>query len=183
MDHVPRHIQQKFLTDFEELSDEFFRFVVYQTGNRDVAIDLVQDVWVETWNFIAAGNGIQNLRAFVYTVLRRRIIDWRRKKKSDSLDSMSDSGFDPRAAESAIADSAAREHVTIVHAAIAALSPSDSELIQLRFIQELPVARISEILGLPGPTLSVQIHRAKEKLKTELIQRGMSPEFLEHYET
>jgi RNA polymerase sigma-70 factor (ECF subfamily) len=192
--------EQKFLNDFELLSDELFRFCFFQTSKREVAIDLVQDCFVEIWNYIKEGNGVQNMRAFCYTVLRRRIIDWRRKRKTISLDFESQmtqrdtdaGGFVDTLADSEFSatylvgeqEEKEREQklVSVVKESLLELNESDRELVQLRCIEEYSVAKMSEILGVSAPTLSVQIYRARDKLKKILEQKGVGTEFLNEYD-
>lgn len=193
MDHP---YEQKFLSDFELLSDELFRFCYYQTSKREVAIDLVQDCFIEVWKYIKEGNGVQNMRAFCYTVLRRRIIDWRRKKKTESLDHyqeargefetldhLTENNYSATTlVEEQDENRRAEKLVSVVKTSLLELSESDRELVQLRCIEEYSVAKMSEILQIPAPTLSVQIYRARDKLKKILEQKGVGTEFLNEYE-
>lgn len=203
MDHP---YEQKFLSDFELLSDELFRFCFFQTSKREVAIDLVQDCFVEVWKYIKEGNGVQNMRAFCYTVLRRRIIDWRRKPESrivkiSQITQISDQSENDFLDSSYVikkptendflATTLVEEQeekvrvqklVSVVKTSLLELSESDRELVQLRCIEEYSVAKMSEILGIPAPTLSVQIYRARDKLKKILEQKGVNSEFLNEYE-
>jgi RNA polymerase sigma factor (sigma-70 family) len=193
MDHP---YEQKFLSDFELLAGELFRFCFFQTSKREVAIDLVQDCFVEVWKYIKEGNGVQNMRAFCYTVLRRRIIDWRRKRKTESLDQYQESKGEfetvdhltennysaTTLVEEQDESERAQRLVSVVKESLLELSESDRELVQLRCIEEYSVAKMSEVLEIPAPTLSVQIYRARDKLKKILEQKGVGTEFLNEYE-
>ena len=188
--------EESFLNDFELISDELFRFIFFQTKNRDVAVDLTQDCFVEVWKYIAAGNRVENIRAFCYTVVKRRIIDYRRRKKDVSLDttfnkdtqididyiSRTFNNHEASSLEKLSEQERDAKIIEVVTTSLLELQENDRKLIQLRCIEELSVAKISELLDIPASTLSVQIFRARDRLKKILDSKGVYSEFLNEYE-
>lgn len=51
---------------------------------------------------------------------------------------------------------------------LAALPPGDRELLRLRYHQDLPCARVAELLGLHPATVRVRLHRARNRLRVLL---------------
>ena len=153
---------------YEEFSDAIFRYCYFHTGSREKALDLTQDTFVKTWDYVSGRREVENLRPFLYRVAKNLIIDERRKKKSDSLDKMQENGFELSSEESEIA---IRENIFEARLAlktIERLGDKYKEVIILRFVEDLSVKDIARILKKSENTVSVRIHRAIEKLKKEL---------------
>ena len=86
--------QQTFLEAYESYNNAIFRYCYYQTSNREIALDLTQDTFLKAWEYLGKGIAVENMRAFLYRVAGNAVIDYRRKKKSGSLDAMTENGFD-----------------------------------------------------------------------------------------
>jgi RNA polymerase sigma-70 factor (ECF subfamily) len=52
-----------------------------------------------------------------------------------------------------------------LHAAMAALSDRDRQLLELRYEEDLTQAAIADRLGIPEGTVKVRLHRARNKLR------------------
>jgi RNA polymerase sigma-70 factor, ECF subfamily len=55
------------------------------------------------------------------------------------------------------------------------LSEADRTVIVMREVQGLPYDEIASTLGVPLGTLKARLHRARERLRTELVRVGVSP--------
>jgi RNA polymerase sigma-70 factor (ECF subfamily) len=61
-----------------------------------------------------------------------------------------------------------------VQAALRRLAPADRQLLSLRYELDLTQPAIATRLGLPEGTIKVRLHRARAKLRSELITDGES---------
>jgi len=151
--------EDAFLEAFEELSDGIFRHCLFRVSNREVSRDLTQETFLKVWQYIVSGGEILNMKAFLYKTASNLVIDYYRKKKSDSLDVLQDDGFDP------IGES----DVEIMHGAEVsqALKTLEklSEILVFRFVDGLSLSEIAETLGETENVISVRIHRALQKAK------------------
>ncbi|MEK7579055.1 MAG: RNA polymerase sigma factor [Patescibacteria group bacterium] len=156
--------QQAFLEAYDTYADALFRHCFFRVYDRDVAEDLVQDAFMKTWNEVAKGTTIENIRAFLYRVTNNLIIDYVRKKKSVSLDAMVEEGFSP-------SDFGAREHVmeqAIGRDVNRILSILDEEYrvpVIMRLVDGMTPREIAEALDVSENVVSVRIHRAMQKLR------------------
>ena len=66
----------------------------FKTNNQTTSDDLVADTFLKTWKYILKGGKIEIMKAFLYHVLNNLIIDEYRKKKTTSLDSLLEQGFE-----------------------------------------------------------------------------------------
>ncbi len=155
--------KETFLKSYDLYSDALFRYCFFQTSNREVALDIVQDTFTKTWEYLAHGKQVENLRAFLYRVAGNLIIDWRRKKKASSLDSMQESGFDIGFDE--------REHIENkidgkqVFTLLELVDVKYKDVIIMRFIEEMTIPEIASVTGESENTISVRLHRGLEKIR------------------
>lgn len=142
--------------------DELFRFCLARMRNREEALDMTQETFVKTYEYLRKGEHIDNERAFLYRVARNGIIDKSRKKKEQSLDLMLDEGFDPISQESSpLMLAEYKEAVELLDH----LPPDYREVVYMRHVEEMSVEEIAGILGVTPNVVSVRIHRGIEKLK------------------
>lgn len=157
-------IEQNFLSAYEQYSDDIFRYCYFQTSNREVALDLSQDTFTKTWKYLAEGKDIENIRAFLYRVARNLIIDWRRKKKSGSLDTLLEEGFDYESGVDEMERQETAFEAEIAKEALENLKDNYREILTMRYIDDLSVTEIAEQTGLSENNVSVRIHRGLQKL-------------------
>lgn len=153
---------------YEKESDTIFRFCVLRVSDREQALDITQETFVRFWQSLGKGETIENPRAFLFTITRRLIIDWYRKKKSLSLESLSygedETSYDPP-------DEATMNNLEVgpegryLLTKLEELSPVHRDPITLRFIEGLTPGEIGEVLGISTNAASVRINRALGELR------------------
>ncbi|MCB8972425.1 MAG: sigma-70 family RNA polymerase sigma factor [Ardenticatenaceae bacterium] len=62
-----------------------------------------------------------------------------------------------------------------IHHALARLRPQDRDIIVLRYLEELPSEAVAEILACSTSNVYVRLHRALERLRTELESEPPAP--------
>ncbi|MFZ3043808.1 MAG: sigma-70 family RNA polymerase sigma factor [Minisyncoccia bacterium] len=168
-------LKKRFIELYNGESDSIFRFCLLRTSDREVALDLMQDTFISFWEVLSKGRGriqegkIQNERAFLFTIARNRIIDWYRKKKTLSLDSLAeDTGGDV----DVFMEAAPQGDIELAHEAkfllekLKELDPQYQQVVYLRFVEELKPKEIADILGESVNAISVRIHRGIAQLRT-----------------
>lgn len=88
-------VEISFLKAYDDYSQAIFRYCYFRVFDREQARDLVQETFMKTWEYLASGKEVQNLRAFLYKVANNMVIDLSRKKKSLSIEDLAEKGFDP----------------------------------------------------------------------------------------
>lgn len=152
--------EHQLLQMYEAFSDELFRFCLAKTRNRDESLDITQEVFIKTWDYLRQGKKIDMARGFLYKTARNLIIDRSRKKTSMSLDSLID---DKNISPEAMID---HEHYGEILDQKFALTQLEQlpehhyEILVLRYIQELTLAEIAQFYKESENTVSVRIHRA-----------------------
>ena len=145
---------------YDSFSDEIFRFCMSKTRNRDESLDITQETFIKTWDYLRGGKTIEMARAFLYRTARNGIIDHSRKKKAASLDALFETEqqydiSDPN--DTPTGDHFDNEQLLV---RLRQLPEHHYEILVLRFIQELTLSEIAKVYKESENTISVKIHRA-----------------------
>ena len=154
--------QASYLAAYDQYADSLFRYCYYKTSNRELAKDLVQQVFLKTWSYLKAGNQVDNFRPFLYRLANNLIIDWYRRSKSDSLDRMMEKGYEPRSDKF---DIDTEVEVNWALSVLSQLEKSDQDLITWRYVEDIGIKEIAAMLGEKENNISVKLHRALKRLK------------------
>ncbi len=160
-------IQAIFMKSYEEHSDAILRYCHFQTSNREVALDLVQDTFMKTWSYLQGGNEVDNVKAFLYKVAKNLIIDYRRKKKSYSLDAITETGIEFSEGDES-EDATNKFDRQFVLSQLEKLDPDAREILTMRYVNEMSIKEIAEATDLTPNNVSVKIHRSIDKMKLVL---------------
>lgn len=161
------NIEKEFIEACEIHSDALFRFCYFKVSDREVAKDLIQDTFMKTWGYMARGEKIDNIRALFYKILGNLIIDYYRKKKAVSLDTLAEKGFDPSFDEKEVLENKFDGENALI--LLNQIPDMYKDLIMMRYIQDLSLAEIASITNEPQNTIAVKIHRGLKKVK-EIFQ-------------
>ena len=160
--------KKRFTDIYNEESDSLFRFCLLRVSNRDKALDITQESFTRFWNSIYQGKQVDNPRALLFVVARNLIIDWYRRIKSSSLESLTkdddDRTFDfPDEVSTSQMDISADSKRVL--SMLNNLEKQYREVVYLRYVEDLPPKDIAQILHLNTNVVSVRITRGMEALR------------------
>lgn len=163
------NIKSTFEAIYVDESDAIFRFCLLRVSNREQALDITQETFLRMWQSLQSGKEILNAKAFLFTVARRLIIDWYRKKKSLSLDAML---FEGQESSYDVIDEKTGDSITLLKSEgrylvdkINELEESYRDPLYLRFVEDLSPPEIGKILGISANSASVRINRGLAELR------------------
>ena len=159
--------RESFIATYDAHSDALFRFAFFAVHDRELAKDLVADTFTKVWEYIAKGNSADNIRALCYCTLRNLVIDHFRKRKSFSLDALTEAGFDP-AGDDGRRDVERAEDDRVLKKAIAELPAVFREVVVLRHVEGYTPKEIAEALGITQSLVSVRLFRGIALLKQRI---------------
>jgi RNA polymerase sigma-70 factor (ECF subfamily) len=153
------------------------RYLLYLTGNREMAEDLFQEVWMRVLTRGAQFNGKARFETWLFTIARNLVIDQRRKHTMSSLDELIEKGGDndrPMAIE--VADSqptpfdrfANLEDRERIAEALLQLDTLYREVLVLRFHEELSLEEIAKVTRAPLSTVKSRLYRGMAAIRPRL---------------
>jgi len=163
---------QAFERAFKEHSDELFRHASIRLSDRERALELTQECFTRTWEYMARGGQVHNFRPFLYRTLKHLIIDEYRKHKPHSLEAMVE-GSEGGSVEMLLP----AEETNTIAAAIERFEGAEAlqklqelpdqyrEVLTMRYVEGLAPKEIAEYLEESENAVSVRIHRGLHKLR------------------
>ncbi|MDX5321427.1 MAG: RNA polymerase sigma-70 factor [Bacteroidota bacterium] len=158
--------------DFAKLYDRYrpilLGIALSYTGNKASADDLVQDVFEKLW-LNRSSLAIEDLRAYLFGMIRNRSIDWYRKQKPDvsleeAMNRLSDAENDAAIVE--------KETGKQVEELIRALSPQCRTVFLLVRFERMKYREVAELLSLSEKTVENHMGRALKALRIGMQSKG-----------
>lgn len=153
---------------YESHKSMVINVAAHMTGDRDLALDVAQEVFVRLYRAADRIREPAALSSWLYRVTIRESIDAGRR---EAVRRRPVPG--PTCHEDDVADGLEREdEVRRMRAALARLSPKLREVAVLRYVEGLGYERIAEALDIRIGTVKSRIFRAHEALERDLIADG-----------
>jgi len=158
------------------------RYLLYLTGNREMAEDLFQEVWMRVLVRGAQFNGQSRFDTWLFTIARNLVIDQKRKRTMSSLDELFEGGSeDDRPMSFEIADGeptpfdrfANLEDRQRIAAALLQLDTLHREVLVLRFHEDLSLEEIAKVTRAPLSTVKSRLYRGMTAIKPKLERDGL----------
>src|SRR5216684_7800616 len=157
----------------EQYQHRLLRYLVYLSGNRDLAEDLFQETWIRVLERGHQYDGRHEFSTWLYAVARNLTIDYLRKKSPVSLDGlMEDEDHAPL--EPADTRPTAwqlvqqHEQAERIGAALAGIPAEYREAIVLRFQDGLALEEIATVTGAKLGTVKSRLYRGLNMLMSRL---------------
>lgn len=165
--------QEYFKNFYEKEADRIFRFIIFRVGNKEDALDITSEVFYKFWQVILNENKVYNEFSLIFTIARNMIVDWYRRKRPISLDSMLEASeelginFEPMD-ESALREMNISVEASWVMQVVSKLLPQYKEVIMMRFVEDLSIKEIAEILSITENAVSLRINQGLKKIREKL---------------
>lgn len=158
------------------------RYLLFLTGNREMAEDLFQEVWMRVLTRGGQFNGKARFETWLFTIARNLVIDHKRKRTMASLDELVETGSEEdRPINIEVADNHPtpfdrfssiedREHIV---AALLQLDTLYREVLVLRFHEEMTLDEIAKVTQAPLSTVKSRLYRGLAAIKPKLERAQM----------
>jgi len=168
---------QNAFTEIVELyQDKLYRVCYRMLGNKHEAEDIAQEAFVRAFINIHTFDTNRKFSTWLYRIGTNLCIDRIRKKKPDyyldaevagteSLNMYSQVASSEELPEDVVLKMEMQERVQYE---ITRLSDKYRAVIVLKYMEDLPLQEISEILEMPLGTVKTRIHRGREALRKQL---------------
>ncbi len=149
---------------YQQLVDRVFSFVFSRTSNREAALDVTQDTFIELYkslsSFTYQSDGA--FYAFVYTIARRQLAQYYTKSSKHAVSELD---------ETIIASGELGADLAIeVHLALTKLDDCSREIVVLHHWARYTFAEIGVLINMTESAVRVRHHRAKVELANILTR-------------
>ncbi len=165
-------LRQRFTDAYERYNDELFRHCSIRLSDRERAVELTQECFLRTWEYIERGETVDDFRPFLYRTLRNLIIDEYRRKKSYSLEAMLEGREEtdvetlmPQDESNTLESAIGRFEGIRALEALKLLPDLYREVLTLRYVESLSPKEIADIIDESENAVSVRIHRGLKRLR------------------
>jgi RNA polymerase sigma-70 factor (ECF subfamily) len=154
---------------YDFYAPKLYRHAFYRLGSKELAEDLVSEVFIKVWEFLAdPAKKIENLRAFLYRIANNLIIDRYRGKDrqpiliNEELENiLGDEGEWEK-------DLGKRVEFEEVLRSLEKMPEATREILTWRYIDELGIGEIAELSGRTKNAVYVALHRALREMRALL---------------
>lgn len=163
------------VSSFEVLIDRYqqtiFNLLVKMVGDKEVARDLTQDVFVKAFEKLGGFNFNHRFFSWIYRIAINEAINWRKKRPPvEPLPTIlleSEEGADEEERD---------RRSRLLHKGLRLLTDDHRTLLLLRYYCGMSYEEIAEVTRLPERRVKSRLFSAREKLHDYLIKLG----FFEH---
>ncbi|MBO9598919.1 MAG: RNA polymerase sigma factor SigW [Cohnella sp.] len=168
--------QRAFAEIVDLYKDKLYHLAYRMTSNRQEAEDVVQETFLRVYKNLDRYDENQKFSTWIYRIATNLCIDRLRKRRAvysldaestdhDGLDGYSMMPSDERTPESELI---LTETQKIIRGAIETLPVKYKSIMILRYLQDLSLQEISDVLDMPVTTVKTRVHRGREFLRKKL---------------
>jgi RNA polymerase sigma-70 factor (ECF subfamily) len=160
----------------EQYQFRLFRYLLHLTANRERAEDFFQETWLRVLERGHQYDGKWKFEAWLFAIARNLVLDWHRRKKPQSIDSLAgseeDATFDVKDehSQSPLEQVLQAEQKSGVQQSLEKVPAIYREVLVLRFQEEMQLDEIAGVTGAPISTVKSRLYRGLDALKTTMQQ-------------
>jgi RNA polymerase sigma-70 factor (ECF subfamily) len=143
-------------------------FICHRVGNRDLAEDLLQDVFVKIHTRLDSLSDSERLQGWLYRIAQNSIIDHYRSGKS--LEPLPETLAETLAREPAEDDQVWSDLATCLRPMIEDLPEMYRDALLLSELEGMPLKEVAGRLGISLPGAKSRVQRGRAKLKEMMVE-------------
>lgn len=156
---------------YDQYSDKIFMSALRLSADRDLAKDVLQEVFIEIWNYRNTLADVHYVQGYLLRVMRNIMV--RKLKKNQLVLHMDLQDSIHSSAESIesllISADADREKLSRLQRAVATLTRRQQQILQMRFYEGLNYEQIAEKLNMNYQSVNNLVFRTINRLRSELL--------------
>jgi RNA polymerase sigma-70 factor (ECF subfamily) len=162
----------------ERYEGRVFRFLLFSLRDRDAALSLTQDTFLNAWRFREGFRGECSMATWslLRSHTRTETFKFWKTAAGKSVDAMEMQSVLAHPGSSAEAGLAARQELAKVWDVVDGLSKGQRTVFLLRFVEEMELNEIAEATGIALPTVKSHLYRALDKVRAAAKDSGVDRE-------
>lgn len=172
LNRLKRQDIEAFTETYDLYVEKVYRFVFFKVGDAETAQDLTSEVFLRTWNYVCENKqvNVKTLPALIYRIARNAVIDhYRANRQHVSINDVDEEGNLKIEIADDKQDLPEKFDLDLsmekVQAALMQLKDEYREIIVMRYVDELAIEEIADILEKNKGNVRVLAHRALQALK------------------
>jgi RNA polymerase sigma factor (sigma-70 family) len=166
---MPMNRTDRFSRMFAETERELLAYAMRRVDRAEDAADVVAETFLVAWRRLDTVPAGPEARLWLYGVARRQLANQRRGQLRRSR--LAERLRAELPAAVAGAHGSEDQRAAAVNAALAALDEDDREILRLSSWEGLAPSEIAIVLGVAGVTVRSRLHRARKRLRSELLRQ------------
>ncbi|HQU28552.1 MAG TPA: sigma-70 family RNA polymerase sigma factor [Nitrospirales bacterium] len=174
------HNEGAFAALYQRYEKRVFQYLITVVNDPTLAEETLVEVMLAVWKGLNTFQGQSKVSTWIFGIAHHKAVDALRKVTSqqrsgtplEDIVETAESGHNP------MEDAQQNRMATLTNHAIAALSPDHREVIHMAFYEGLPYPEIAELLRIPVNTVKTRVYYAKQQLKKNLAQQGVTEELI-----
>jgi RNA polymerase sigma-70 factor (ECF subfamily) len=172
---LARALKRRDPNDLDRLIEQYqfrlFRYLLHLTASRERAEDFFQETWLRVLERGHQYDGRWKFEAWLFAIARNLVLDWHRRIKPQSIDSLAgpgeDSQFDLKddRSESPLDQVLQLETRTSIQKSMEHVPAVYREVLVLRFQEEMQLDEIAAVTATPISTVKSRLYRGLDALK------------------
>lgn len=150
--------------------DKVYRFVFFRCQDRELAEDLVSEIFIKALSHFADYQEDRSKTAWLMTIAKNHLANyWRDRKVTTPLEATDEDGEgagDARWLKSALAAFNSQTNKNMVYELLAKIRPEEAEIVTLHYIVGYSYAEIAAMQNTSEGAIKVASHRIIKKLQT-----------------
>ncbi|MBB5174238.1 RNA polymerase sigma factor SigX [Texcoconibacillus texcoconensis] len=168
-------MHEKFERIYDHYHQMLFQYIFYMVRNREVAEELVQEVYIKVLHSYDEFKGESSEKTWLYSIAKHVAVDWIRKQNRQKRRWLG-KWFDVHERDFEVSDSEPlpeeiviqRDEMKDVYKQLRRCRIDQQQVIVLRYLQGLSINETAEVLGWTESKVKTTQHRAIQKLKKHL---------------
>jgi RNA polymerase sigma-70 factor (ECF subfamily) len=157
-----------------------FRFLLFSLRDRDAAMSLTQDTFLNAWRYRESFRGECSVATWLMRIAvsllrshtRTETFKFWKRAAASSVDAMEMQSVLAHPGSTAEAGMAARQELAKVWDAVDGLSKGQRTVFLMRFVEEMELSEIAEATGMALPTVKSHLYRALDKVRAVARDEG-----------
>jgi RNA polymerase sigma-70 factor (ECF subfamily) len=155
---------------FRALVEQYDRRLLYFirriVDDGEEAYDVLQAVWLAVYRKLRALEAPQALRVWLYRIAHDQAVSFlRRRRRPLPLDELTEEDVPDDSSPDQVFETAEE-----VHRALGALSVEHRRVLTLRFLEDMSIDQIAQVLDCPAGTVKSRLHYAKAALRRTIAE-------------
>ncbi|OGL77159.1 hypothetical protein A3J43_00025 [Candidatus Uhrbacteria bacterium RIFCSPHIGHO2_12_FULL_54_23] len=154
---------------YDAYAPSLYRYISFRVSHAQDREDILSNVFLRSFEAIAKGKRVIQMRAFLYQAARNAIVDYfrQRARTQEYVVEIDEEDIATIVSANTLTVDAAAE-LGQVRNGMRSLKPEYREIIHLRYVEDLDIGEIAAALGKSHVSIRVLLHRAMRSLKKQL---------------